>query len=67
MALFGSNFKIDNAVSDFPDPDSPTIPRVLDLFKENEISFKTCFLPSLFENDNDRFLTSSKFTKFNSF
>ena len=63
IALLGSNFKTDNAVRDLPEPDSPTIPRVLDLDNIKEIFFKTCFLPSLVENDNDRFLTSSNFTK----
>jgi hypothetical protein len=37
----GINFKIDKALTDFPEPDSPTIESVSPGDKENEISFNT--------------------------
>jgi hypothetical protein len=37
----GSNLRIDNAVTDLPDPDSPTNATISPLFILNEIFFNT--------------------------
>ena len=53
--IIRSRFKIDKAVIDFPDPDSPTIPNISFLFSWNEISDKIILLSIFTVNfSNDR-------------
>ena len=51
---------IDFAVTDFPEPDSPTTPKTSPAFTDNEIFSTAIILPSSVSNCTFKFLISSK-------
>ena len=51
---------IDFAVTDFPDPDSPTIPKTSPSFKERDKFLTANILPSSVSNSTFNFLISNK-------
>ena len=52
---------IDFAVTDLPDPDSPTIPKTSPSFKESDKLLTANIRPSSVSNSTFKFLISNKF------
>ena len=45
LAVLANNFRMESAVTDLPDPDSPTIARISLRLTESEMFFKAAVIP----------------------
>ncbi|CSC38163.1 Uncharacterised protein [Vibrio cholerae] len=60
LPFLASSPMMANTVCDFPEPDSPTIPKVSPCLREKLRSFTAVTIPSWVENSTRRSLTSNK-------